>query len=244
LSAAPDRLSARLLLAMAPLARMAGVVAIGALVVWRWRSMRAEPLRQRISAAAADAATAIPALLWLLYRKTLPVTQSYVGLLEPGNVLEAFGGPKALFLDRPLHMIDALGTYLEPRGGGLAMAVAAALTLIMVVGLIVRLRRNHLDAWVLLLYLGLVWVWPFPRETARLLSCALPLVLVCASDGLEFLLGVLRRRYSGATVTAPPGAVIFALALVAMASAQATIVSRIVRPTEPGSCRTSTRPTT
>ena len=87
--------------------------------------------------------------------------------------------------------------WLSLWGSGIGAFVAAAIVL---PGLVIRLRKNHPDAWYVMVYFGMLFVWPFPEHMSRFLWPLLPALLV-AGNATATLLKDANHRFIMASVT-------------------------------------------
>ena len=73
-------------------------------------------------------------------------------------------------------------------GTGAWLAAVAVL-----LGLMVRLKANRADAWYVIMYFGMLLVWPFPGHMGRFLWPLLPCFLVSAHSSFDLLRGTKHR---------------------------------------------------
>ena len=76
--------------------------------------------------------------------------------------------------------------------------VAMLLALIVAVGWFTRLRKNCLDAWYSLFYVGLIFIWPFPGQYFRFILPVLPLFIVYAIQTAQVFAGKYPKKLSPA----------------------------------------------
>lgn len=177
------------IVSLAPLCRMAGFALV--LAAAAWLTIRRPAPWPRL--AAATVAMAAPGLLWSWVRGQYPVVAAY-----STDLVAALGAPGAGLAH--LRQLVAAGVVLfDPRAGGAGSPLLIALPPFFA-GLALRLRERRLDALILLVYGGLVAVWPYPAESPRLLLVILPLLLVCTWQGLTW--GIARFTPASATVAA------------------------------------------
>jgi hypothetical protein len=173
-------LAAGLLIGLAPLARTAMLPLPIAFVIWL-AIARPQPLRQLALPVAAAWA---PILAWLLYRRTLGA-QQYTSFLSSEQFAEVgMRWPEALWI-QPLRLFDAFVQGWGVEGTPWLMALSALILALAMVGGLLRLRRNKLDAWFLGGYLALIAIWPFPAELRRFLVAVYPCLLVCCLAAVQ-----------------------------------------------------------
>ncbi len=172
--------AAALLVGLSPLVRTVGVVAVVAfLACWTlrraWRTSPRAPLL-----------ALLPALAWLGLKTRLaldgyPLARVFAREV-PGQLVENLRG----LAHHGLRAVDALGR--DASAWGLAALLVLALAV-----LARRARRAEFDALLVLGYLPVLLLWPYPDHAARLLYVVLPFVLGHA------LLGTLAlgRRVAG-----------------------------------------------
>lgn len=174
-----------LLAGLVPLARVAAVALTAAVALWTMR-LRGIALRTR---ALSLVALVVPLGAWVAYRKLVPQAESYADSLTRTSLVAEFGGWGAFLSGQPLRMLQGYAGLWDPDTGIAAQVVAGAVLAAAAAGWWRRVRRNELDAWFLVAYLGIVFVWPYPAEMSRLLVVTLPVVLVAAIDVLAVLPG-------------------------------------------------------
>lgn len=172
-----------LVISLAPLCRMAGLALVFGSVLWIW-IRHAHPVLFRIMISILMLA---PALIWMIFRKSYPVEFAYTDQLSTELILKTFGDWVGLFFARPLALHQAFTEIFDPKAETWLYWALAPLTILAVVGWGHRLRSLQLDAMVLLPYVGLIWIWPFPSEATRFLIVVLPMIMVCAWEGINFL---------------------------------------------------------
>ena len=106
------------------------------------------------------------------------------------------------------HEIDSIGVgyllgqvkaFLDGWVGLWESIMAALLAgVLLIPGLYIRLRKNCIDAWYLLLSFALIAIWPFPEQYPRLLWVLLPALLLAMFSTIE-LLNNESRRYMVST---------------------------------------------
>lgn len=168
-----------MVVSIVPLARMSGIALIAAAIAWSLLGLR---LRGGTALAAASVML-LPTAAWVGYRRLLPIETDYLDQLGLAQILGELGGWSGLLLGQWQRLWRGYIELFDPGVGWLGAAVGSAVLALAVLGWWQRLRHAKLDALFLPLYLGLVFVWPFPAEIPRLLSVTLPIVLQSALDG-------------------------------------------------------------
>ena len=107
----------------------------------------------------------------------LPPSEGYVDQL-----FENMGSLGWDFVVQQIHGLVAGWAMLWGWGIGAWLAAVMVLP-----GLFVRLRANRVDAWYVILYFGMLLVWPWPGHMGRFLWPLLPCFLVSAHSSFEFL---------------------------------------------------------
>lgn len=207
------------LVALSPFARSAGVVLVVAYVAW----VALRPSTSRGRRALLAIAALAPYATWWVYRKTLTQGDDYFRYASLDQALAAYGGLAGLAL-QPLRLVGSVAELLMPGPSGVAYGLAVMLCLLALSGFVRRLAAKKLDAFFLLPYVALVAVWPFPAEMARLMYVVLPVILICAWDGLA------RLPAMGAAARAP---LLAALLLLPQAPAMLPVVARAAASTDP-----------
>lgn len=77
--------------------------------------------------------------------------------------------------------------WLSLWGSRIGALMAA---MVVLPGLLIRLRKNRADAWYVVIYLGMLIAWPFPDHAARFLWPLLPALLVAGNSTAMRLKGV------------------------------------------------------
>jgi len=170
------------LVSILPLARSAGLALVVAAIVWFHLHGQ-----RRLRLAALATAMCVPILAWMAYRRILPIDYDYSAQLTLDRVLEVFGGWDGWLLGQWPRMFNAVIDNLDPSRHRYAIPAAGLLLAFGIVGWWLRLRARRLDPLFLVVYLGLVFVWPYPAEQQRLLLVALPFVMLCAADAVVYL---------------------------------------------------------
>jgi hypothetical protein len=105
----------------------------------------------------------------------LPKAESYADSLTLESIRTVYGGIVPWLAGQPFRMIEGAASALANVPGPVAIALSGLLALLAVLAALVGWRR--LDAQFLLLYCGIVFVWPFPAEMprfmGRFLACGL-----------------------------------------------------------------------
>ena len=135
----------------------------------------------------------------VLGRRLNPVLAFAVGLgaslLIIPFLMVGLPPPNVNYMDQLINNIDNLGWgFLVRQTQGLILgwsmlwgwgagAWLAAVTV--APGFLVRLRANRADAWFVLMYIGMLLVWPWPGHMGRFLWPLLPCFLVSAHSSFE-----------------------------------------------------------
>ncbi len=189
-----DSLVLAALLALVLSTRTVGVSLIAAYLLtqaFERRSLRAL-LRPRTLAPAL--LPVLAAAAWYAARPTLG-TSSYVediarllGDLTSGR-LDA-GGWSALLLPQLSALYDAwFVAFLVYWRSEYAPTyiIVALLGVLALYGLVIRLARNRLDAWYVLVHLLVLLVWPYPGQFTRFIYAILPMLILHAAYALIVL---------------------------------------------------------
>lgn len=157
-----------------------------------------------------------PATLWFLYRYWLGA-DSYTNRITPDAMSEKLGGfPELLWL-QPYRLFDAAVSNWGAASDSLFLTLSTALiTLLAIIGCIVRLRDNKLDAWFLPAYIGMILLWPFPFELPRFLVVIFPCVLICVISAADKVTRAIQLRRPQFSQHAGIGSVIALIALCAI----------------------------
>jgi hypothetical protein len=109
-----------------------------------------------------------------------------VGIPPSGNYIELLtanlGNFGWSFLVQQFKGLVTGWSMLWGWGIGAWLAVAAVFP-----GLVVRLKANRADAWYVIMYFGMLLVWPFPGHMGRFLWPLLPCFLVSAHSSFDLL---------------------------------------------------------
>jgi hypothetical protein len=127
----------------------------------------------------------LPAIGWALLRASLPTSDNYTDSLTLESIRGAYGGVLPWLAGQPLRMVEGAAAALSHSPGLLATVTCGVLAALAVLAALVEWRR--LDAQFLLLYCGIVFIWPYPAEMPRFMGLLLPLVLVLAARGVIWL---------------------------------------------------------
>jgi hypothetical protein len=210
---------AAILLALLPLVRTIGIAWVFGFIVLVALRRDLPALRRVVLAALCVAPTAA----WMLLRRS-GGGQSYAGALTLDALAAEFGGLDGWLLGLPGRFAEALASYWSPSAGPLSTAAALVLGLLALAGWLARARRGRLDAYAAPAYLGILAVWPFTEELARLLAPLVPFVVLAAVEGAEWLVAS-RARLRGAVAPVLAG-----LLLVAATPALLRAASRALDP--------------
>ncbi|HZP13717.1 MAG TPA: hypothetical protein VFB36_14960 [Nevskiaceae bacterium] len=165
-----------------PLCRMAGIAMVIAIALWL-HLRRVRSLRGR---AIATAAMILPVLSWFTYRRLMPVSLSYSDVAGLDHLIETFGGWSAWMLGQPRRIADAYIESVSPWAHAPG-ALIALFGFAFSAGWWLRIRRAALDAIALTFYLGLIFCWPYPSETPRLIVVTLPMAGLCLWEAARWL---------------------------------------------------------
>lgn len=154
----------------------------------------------------------LPFAAWSALRASLPHSEQYTDSLSIASALQAFGGVGGWMLGQPLRMVEgAAGAFaLAPHPA--ILAFAGGIAVLAVGAAVVEWRR--LDAQFLLLYCGIVLVWPFPAEASRFMLPLTPVALILAARGA----GLLASAVRAGKVVRPGGAAAALAGLAILAS--------------------------
>jgi hypothetical protein len=170
-----------LVVGVAPLSRSIGVALVVPAVVMLLSDRGLARLRLPLAALAV-----LPFGAWSMLRASLPQAESYMDQLSVESMRAAFGGFGPWLLGQPLRMIEGAATLLSITPSIPAILFSGLLGALALLACVVHWRR--LDAQFLLLYCGIVFVWPFPAEMPRFMALLFPVVIVLAARGGEWLL--------------------------------------------------------
>lgn len=128
----------------------------------------------------------LPFAAWSALRASLPSADSYTDSLDIETVLHAFGGIGGWLLGQPLRMIEGAAGAFAIEPGPAALTLAGIVAVLSLGAAALHWRR--LDAQFLMLYCGIVLVWPFPAEASRFMVPLAPVALVLAARGVAMWL--------------------------------------------------------
>ena len=185
-----DRLALGALLALACLSRAPGIALVLAYVAHTAVrvALRRERAHPRLLLPLVPVGVALA--LWYGLRPTL----------GSDTYQRTAGQMMASWRDNPMQMLSAGMDHLSSAWiatfaaqddvPGVLAAVALALGAIALVGVALRVRRNRLDGWFLLISLAIVFPWVFSAEnTRRLIYPLVPLLIVAGADFVRWALG-------------------------------------------------------
>ena len=130
----------------------------------------------------------LPVAAWSLLRSTLPQAENYTDSLTLESIRTVYGGIVPWLAGQPFRMVEGAASALANVPGPVAISLSGLLAFLAVLAALVGWRR--LDAQFLILYCGIVFVWPFPAEMPRFMGLLLPVVLVLAARGAAWLAGL------------------------------------------------------
>jgi hypothetical protein len=191
---APERPERFLLVALvgglSALARSINIALVLAIPLWLLLH-RATPRRWLVGTATALA----PFVIWLVYRRTLPRASTYTDGLDLAFVVNELGGWPDLLWVHPWRLVTAFASNFDTRPDAWSIAIALTLIVAAAAGWWRRAQARRLDAAFLVIYFGVILVWPYPREAMRFLTFVVPLMLFHAWVGIEW--AIARSRSSG-----------------------------------------------
>jgi len=157
-----------------------------------------------------------PALVSKLLSLVLPVmTVVAWHVLRRASEVDLYNSELIWLIDRvaesshPLmvilqYLIDQSGAMLDSWLGALMLywqpdfnpryILALALAVMAITGWLIRLRKNCLDAWYSLFYVGIILVWPFPGQFFRFIVPMMPLFIVYAVQVTQIIGGRYQNR--------------------------------------------------
>ena len=152
-------------------------------------------------ALAASAAVALPWQLWTIFatpRLVAPLEGAYGSYLGWFAAGLREGGPSFLLATARLNVIELwllIQDRVVPGNSVLARALAASVLLSLgIAGLWCLSRRSAVTAWFLVVYVGLVVVWPYTPW--RFLWVMWPLVMLCVAAGAWWLWSVVSLSWA------------------------------------------------
>lgn len=215
------RAAAMIAAALLPLVRTAGLPLTFAYAAWEWGS---SPAPRGIRGVLRAIAVVLPGALWHGWRATLPIQNSYSTSFDLGQLRDRFGSLADFLRIQTLAIPDALARLIDPVPDALAFLLATIVLVLAAIGWWRRWGERALDAWLLPPALGILQIWPWPNEYPRMLWPVLPMLAVCAWQGITLA----RHRFPAASRIAVPT---FAMALVlCLLSAWMSIALRISLP--------------
>jgi hypothetical protein len=165
---------------LSTLARSINIALVVAIPVWLL--LQRAPARQLLGG---TFCALLPFLAWLGYRRSIPEAQSYLDGLDSAYLISELGGwPDMLYL-QPWTLLRGLAKNLDHDPGPLALSIATLILVLAAIGWWKRARARELDAVFLVLYVGVILVWPFPREAPRFMTFVLPLLYFYAWLGIR-----------------------------------------------------------
>jgi hypothetical protein len=180
-----------------PLSRTAGVSLLLALTVWLVFRDERSSLSKRLLAVAL---MWCPAVAWQLYRKHLPIRTGYVEDLSRVVATDSTTWISMLHLEKFNGLLAGFAAWFDLTGSRGTQILTLVMLILCAFGWYLRCRRWRVDAMFLPIYLGLVFVWPYPAETARLLAVSMPVVAICAWESLACMV-----RFRNTTNSPVPG---------------------------------------
>ncbi len=146
-------------------------------------------------------AAMVPLVVWIVLHRSS--SDSYVNILQssyPGNGMQRLA--QQLAAQPSLFRYGFAGNFLQTSG---LIAVVDALGIAVVAVMLFRLVRLRADAVYAACYAGIVAIWPYPEEIARLLWPLLPVLLgtsTLQAARLAEHVSPLSRQLAGAAVVA------------------------------------------
>lgn len=205
-----------------PLSRTAGMSLLVALTVWLGIKDKHTPMRTR---GIAILVLWTPAIAWALYRRLFPVEYDYFNDLSAPIRHEGVTWLASLLRGVP-HLVVSYSEWFSLNSEPLPYALTCLLLFLSLIGWSVRFRAFQIDAFFLPIYVALIAAWPYPNETARLLTVTMPTIALCAWDGLTALLQRARRLVLMETGTVAAALVLFTLGVIASSPQWIDILSR------------------
>jgi hypothetical protein len=203
------------LAALLPLTRTVGWVLLSCWLLWSWRRVEARGRPWFLLAL-------VPGLAWAWWSSGFDGYKGY-GEYQLEYLLEGQWLDKALFQSRVLWS-GWVGLF-DPWRGRAAAVVATGLLPLVLLGWWRRWRPGCLDAWYVLVYLLVIWLWPSSRHEPRFLFPISPLLLFYAFS----VIGSLPGRYRGMTLAGMTAAL-----LLAISPASVHSVARLTADAGPG----------
>jgi hypothetical protein len=169
---------------LATLARSINVALVLSVPVWMLMQRPRPRPRHWVGA---SVVALVPFLAWMSYRRTLPRTTAYTDAFDLDFVVSELGGWPELLYVHPWRLVMALVRNFDTTPDALSIALTLAIGGAAILGALLRLRARKLDAVFLAIYVGILLVWPYPREAPRFVTQVLPIVLLHAWVGLDWL---------------------------------------------------------
>lgn len=216
-------LAAGLLIGLAPLARTALLPLPIAFTLWVL-IQRPRHVRQLLFPIVC---AWLPIIAWMAYRAAVG-SDSYLHHVGEETLAERMGPWPDAFWLQPKRLFDAWADNWAMPLNFAIIGASLLIGLLALVGSLLRLRRNCVDAWFLGGYVLLILIWPYPHELPRFLVVVYPIILVSALEGLRALVG-LRLAPSGRL----PGLILAGAVVVASLPALRHFVARAALPVDP-----------
>lgn len=178
-----------LVASVVPLSRTVGIALLAALTIWLVFVQRRRSLFAR---SVAVTGLWLPTVLWMYYRSKLPIVLGYSADLTAPLKQGASTWLWSL-VERLPGMAKGYAYWFSLGETQFAIVTTALMLSFALVGWCVRIRRLRPDAMFLVIYLGLVIAWPYPFEMARLLAVSMPVIALCAWQGVQWIWNSLSR---------------------------------------------------
>jgi hypothetical protein len=186
--ASPSReLRAAAAIAVMPLIRAAGVIHVGAFVVWLLLARPGTSWRRRAALAALACGPAL-----IAYALRARGADSYADYFTAEGFAAAFGGGASWIIGQPLRLLEGLALGFARPAAPVEVVAMGLLAAVAVYGWTIRLKRGAYDAVLVVPYVAALFVWPFPLELPRLWLPLVPIIVLFVSFGAERL--ALRAR--------------------------------------------------
>ena len=146
-----------------------------------------------------------PFALWSAFRKFFDFESSYSDSIVSGDYLESFIG---IVHQLPINL-QAFWQHFKPlltSFDSLGSVACAMIISLMLIGWILALRKLRFDALYVLIYLCIIFAWPYPDHYGRFIFVILPLLLFYAFDGFRILLSLLMPKTRSETMNLVAGA--------------------------------------
>jgi hypothetical protein len=172
------RLLAAAIAGLLPLVRMAALPIIPVFIAWLLLHHR----RERREVGLLVVVALLPTLAWQAYRSLLGA-ELYTEQIALGVILGELGGwPDLLWLQAGRFWDAALENF-RGESAPAQQVLLGWLLVLALIGWLRALRRRAVHAGFLVVYLGMIYVWPYPAEIGRLLVVIHPLLIVYACVG-------------------------------------------------------------